>query len=62
MELILVSGLGTFVLLAAQMLDYLRETPHQPVIGHVIPMTAAEPSQVPAGSTTEVAAQYDQAA
>ena len=62
MELILVSGVGTFVLLMAQLLDYLLEAPRQPFIGHATPSTAEEPPHVPASPPTDVATWYDRAA
>jgi hypothetical protein len=62
MELILMSGIGTFVLLAAQLLDYLRETPHWPVVCRGMPLTAEELPHGSATLTTDVETQYDRAA
>jgi hypothetical protein len=62
MELILLSGIGTFVVLAAQLLDYLREMLRGPFIGHLTPSTAEEPPHVPVSPSTDVAMRYDQAA
>jgi hypothetical protein len=66
MELILLSGYGTFVLLLAQLLDHLLETPRQPVIGHAMTSPAQEPLRVAAGPSPAPApapaAWYDRAA
>lgn len=62
MELIYLSGYGTFVLLLAQLLDYLLEKPHQPFIGHAMTSPAQEPPRVAAGPSPAPAAWYDRAA
>lgn len=62
MELILMSGIGTFILLAAQLLDYLRHTSRQPVFDNATPLTAEQPPQVPASPPPDVATWYDRAA
>lgn len=62
MEFILVSGLGTLVLLAAQMFDYLRDGSQQPVTGYVPPMSAEAPPQVSANPSADATMEYDRAA
>lgn len=62
MEFILVSGIGTFVLLAVQLFDYLRDSLRRPVFDDATPLTAEQPPQAPASPPPDLATWYDRAA
>jgi hypothetical protein len=61
MEIILLSGIGTFVLLSAQVLDYLRGIPGESADSRLTPSTAEKP-QVPTNPSIDVETHYDRAA
>jgi hypothetical protein len=62
MELILISGTGTFVLLAAQLFAYLWQSPRQPFVGRLPLSPAEDPLHAPANAVDDVATRYDRAA